>query len=121
MTAAADADLWRSSDVNRRSLLPTVALTALTVTAIMGLERLLVDASRLWAVAGAAVVIHGLAWGARRVGLAATLQFALLIPVTVWVAGIVIAPNTLLFGLPSADTLAVLRLDLAAAATSPAA
>jgi len=93
----------------------TIALTALTVVAALGLSRLFATGAFLGPVLAAAVATHAVAWGARRLNLPAAVAYGLALVVVALVVAWLVLPETTIYGLPWSDTLRVAGHDLSQA------
>lgn len=98
--------------------LAELALTAVTVAAVVGLARLFVDGSFLVPVLLFGIGGHGLAVLCRRLGWRSSVTTAVALVALVVGVSWFLLPETTLAGLPSGETLAVAREQLADALTT---
>lgn len=97
------------------TLVPTVALSLLTIVSAVSLGRLFADASFLGPVLVTAVVCHTVAWALRQAdvspGVATVASLATGTLAITWI----VLPHTTAFGLPTGETLQVFREELSRA------
>ncbi|MEY2566470.1 MAG: hypothetical protein QOE35_999 [Actinomycetota bacterium] len=97
------------------TLVPTVALTLLTIVSAVSLGRLFADGSFLGPVLLAAVVCHGLAWVLRTRGVSPPLVTVASLAAVVLLISWLVLPQTTTYGFPGGATLEAFRRELSRA------
>jgi hypothetical protein len=97
------------------TLVPTLALTLLTIVSAVSLGRLFADTSFLGPVLITALVCHGLAWILRVRGVTPAVATAASIGATVLLVSWIVLPHTTTYGFPGGATLDAFRNELSRA------
>jgi transglutaminase-like putative cysteine protease len=98
------------------TLVPTVALTLLTIVSAVSLGRLFADGTFLGPVLVTALVCHALAWALRARPVPAVIVIAVSVGSIALLIAWLVIPDTTTFGIPTGETLSTFRRELAQAA-----